>query len=273
MTSKAVCKRCVCSEGLTAGMALLAVLTAVVLQVNQVPQTDVFLAINAKAAELMPGAFWMSATLLGDTVVVFCAMAPLLLWRAQVVLALLAAVPLGGLASVALKHYFAGPRPGRVLDPTTFHVVGSVLDGHNSFPSGHTITAFAAAGAVCACLWASRQWPRDRWVTVLALVLAALVGVSRVAVGAHWPWDVLGGAGVGWLSGLGGAWVTRRYATVFQSPRLLWGVLGLLCVCSLGLLHRAYADAQGGVVFTLSALSVWSVVIAKWWRSTPFRYE
>jgi len=256
----------------SAGLAFLAVVAAVVLQVNHVSQTELFWVINARAADLMPETFWASATLLGDTVVAFCVIAPLLLWRAQIVLALWAAVPIGGLASVALKYFFGAPRPGAVLDSTTFHVVGGLLSSYNSFPSGHTITAFAAAGAVCSCLWSSRHGCRDRWIMLLTLALAALVGLSRMAVGAHWPFDVLGGAGVGWLAGLGGAWTTRRYASTFQSTRVMWGVLWVLFACSLGLLQRAYEEPHGSFIFCLAAVSVWSVLIAKWWRSMPFRY-
>lgn len=78
-----------------------------------------------------------------------------------------------------------------------------------SFPSSHASAAFAMGFA----LWRRlRGWP-GRW---LPLALAALVGWSRVALGLHFPLDVLAGAGVGYLcSGLacrlmalrGGDWV------------------------------------------------------------------
>ena len=57
-----------------------------------------------------------------------------------------------------------------------------------SFPSGHTTTAFAAA--VILALW----YPR--WAGVW-LSMAALVGLSRVMLGSHFPSDVLAGALLG----------------------------------------------------------------------------
>lgn len=59
-----------------------------------------------------------------------------------------------------------------------------------SFPSGHAATAFAAAMVV--------GFLKPRWF-VPALVVAVLVGVSRIAVGAHYFSDVIGGAATGVL--------------------------------------------------------------------------
>lgn len=61
----------------------------------------------------------------------------------------------------------------------------------HSFPSGHTCAAFAAAG-----IW-WRGLPR-KWGGV-ALVLAVLMGFSRLYVGVHFPSDVLTGALLGSL--------------------------------------------------------------------------
>lgn len=67
------------------------------------------------------------------------------------------------------------------------------LPSSHSFPSGHTASAFAFASAVSAdAPWLLRD------TTVL---LAALVGFSRVYTGVHYPGDVLAGAGVGWIAG------------------------------------------------------------------------
>lgn len=74
-----------------------------------------------------------------------------------------------------------------------------------SFPSGHTAASFAAAGALHQSK--SRLW-------LPALVIAVLMGLSRLYLYVHWPSDVLGGALVGWLCGMAGAalvkWKTSR---------------------------------------------------------------
>ena len=57
-----------------------------------------------------------------------------------------------------------------------------------SFPSGHATTAFATA--LLLAFWYPRQ-------SGLFIGLAVLVGLSRVALGAHFPSDVLAGAVLG----------------------------------------------------------------------------
>ena len=60
-----------------------------------------------------------------------------------------------------------------------------------SLPSGHSTNAVAIFGSLAVNL-------RKRWVTVIAVVIPLLTGISRFVVGAHYPTDVL----TGWLFGL-----------------------------------------------------------------------
>ncbi len=66
-----------------------------------------------------------------------------------------------------------------------------------AFPSGHTSRAFAFAWAL------SYQVPDKR---VLIISAAALIGFSRVYIGAHFPLDVVAGAALGIFI----AWVSVR---------------------------------------------------------------
>lgn len=90
----------------------------------------------------------------------------------------------------ALKPLVHRDRPFVVLEDTR------LIDQRpltSSFPSGHAASAMAGA------LAASRLLPEVRFVW---WALAALIAVSRVYVGAHWPSDVLAGA----LLGIAVAW-------------------------------------------------------------------
>lgn len=74
-------------------------------------------------------------------------------------------------------------------------------DAYRSFPSGHTVSAFAAAAAVTA--ETSRNAPNTRWIVGPVLYTgAALVGVSRMYNNRHWASDVIVGAGIGTFAGL-----------------------------------------------------------------------
>jgi len=61
------------------------------------------------------------------------------------------------------------------------------------FPSDHTTAAFAIAVAL---LLRSRPWG------IAALVAATVLGLTRVAMGIHYPTDVLGGAVIGAVAAL-----------------------------------------------------------------------
>lgn len=109
--------------------------------------------------------------------------------------AALAAMVLGLLCTnVVLKHVVARPRPW--LDVAGLVPLIQEPDP-NSFPSGHTCAAFAAASDWC------RALPR-RWMRWTGLVLAVCMGLSRLYVGVHYPSDVIAGALVGLVLRLGG---------------------------------------------------------------------
>ncbi len=113
------------------------------------------------------------------------------------------AMLLAGLIGGGIKGIAGRARPYvDISNPHNFHLWrGFKSDDYRSFPSGHTINAFAFASAV------SREtemwWPHSRWYIGSALYGGAtLVGVSRMYNNQHWASDVLGGAAIGTLVGL-----------------------------------------------------------------------
>ena len=107
--------------------------------------------------------------------------------------------------SAVLKDTFDRARP-EVADPSLVPAVATPTNA--SFPSGHAMTAFATAVAVGAL------HPRLRW---SALVLAALVALSRVYLGVHFALDVVAGAALGIVIGLAVVWAARLLAS--RRPR------------------------------------------------------
>lgn len=77
--------------------------------------------------------------------------------------------------------------------------------GYNSFPSGHTAQAFAAA------TFLSEEYKgKYKWMPYLAYGIASSVGVLRIANNKHYISDVLFGAGVGLLS-MKMSYLTHQY--------------------------------------------------------------
>jgi membrane-associated phospholipid phosphatase len=218
--------------------------------ISPTQQIALFTAINLQARAL-PDWFWSMLTLFGDTAVLLVGLSPLLLWRRQALVAAIAAIPAGGLMSVTAKRLADAPRPAAVLDMAQFHLIGPTLNLH-SFPSGHTITAFAAASAVLAVILPGKKPIRMALLAAAIIGLAAAVGLSRIAVGAHWPNDVLAGALFGWLAGLSGAWLTRRFPVLWQSQRLAAGLAAVLFAIGVWVLLRR-------VDYPLGVAAVWMV--------------
>ena len=77
--------------------------------------------------------------------------------------------------------------------------------GHNTFPSGHTATAFTGAEALR--LEYGHQHP---WIAVAAYAVATTTGFMRTYNNRHWLGDVIAGAGIGILSANFSFWLTDR---------------------------------------------------------------
>ena len=83
------------------------------------------------------------------------------------------------------------PLVGRIRPYVTLDTIVPLghLPGDHSFPSGHSAGSFA-------CAWAFYRTARRRF-GVPALVLAALIALSRLYVGVHYPTDVIAGVIIG----------------------------------------------------------------------------
>jgi undecaprenyl-diphosphatase len=98
----------------------------------------------------------------------------------------------GGSAAVALlvaqvvSHLVARPRPF-VAHAAALHIF-SAHAADPGFPSDHATAAFAIATAI---LLRDRRWG------VLVMALACVLAIGRVAMGVHYPTDVVGGAALG----------------------------------------------------------------------------
>ena len=97
--------------------------------------------------------------------------------------------------SLTLKRFFAQPRP-----KTFFHKMVENLEitlpdmyvnlGFNSFPSGHTMSAFALYGFMALCF-------KNKFLGILFFLIALAVGISRMILTQHFLEDVIAGSLLG----------------------------------------------------------------------------
>jgi membrane-associated phospholipid phosphatase len=98
-----------------------------------------------------------------------------------------------GLLAQVIKLIVGRTRPELWLGPFRY-----IRGAANSFPSGHTVAAFALGGVL---IFASRNTP----LRITALLLACFVAVARVLAFRHWPSDVVASAFISLLA----AWVAQ----------------------------------------------------------------
>ncbi len=153
------------------------------------------LALNRWGASALVHGFFATVSRLGDGVFWYALMIGLALTggaRGAIAALHLAVTGLVALALYnLLKRYIRRPRPCEEHPGVVARV--APLDRF-SFPSGHTLHAVAFAIVACA------------WFPTLAIPLlpfAALVALSRVVLGLHYPSDVLAGIAIGALLATG----------------------------------------------------------------------
>lgn len=148
-----------------------------------------FLAINS----LLPNThLWMAITVLGDGAIAGCLFYLFFRKRGDLLLKGLIAAVLGLLTSQGLKKLFAAPRPEHTAGFENFHLLTESMAVTNfSMPSGHSLTAFLLG------VFLLRYSALNLVGKMLVAVLMAVLGFSRIALGVHWPADVLVGAGLG----------------------------------------------------------------------------
>ena len=100
----------------------------------------------------------------------------------------------------------------RVVDPEA-DIYDVAAQGY-SFPSAHSTNAATMFGSLAVNL-------HRRWVTVIAIIIAVLTGLSRIVVGAHYPTDVL----AGWLLGAISVLIVQVLQKRIRNTLALYGIL------------------------------------------------
>ena len=130
----------------------------------------------------------------------------------------------GNLANQFLKITCRIPRPW-VWDPG-FHALDAAIPEASgySFPSGHTSTAVGTFGAIAAT-------EKRRWLAAICIILAVLVGFSRMYVGVHTPYDVLVGAACALL-----LIICFKPIVMGESEKAMYILMGVLMLTGVGYL-------------------------------------
>jgi membrane-associated phospholipid phosphatase len=138
--------------------------------------------------------FFYCTSFLGDGL--FSLLIAAIIWffwkQKQLAFHILVAYLISGIAAQILKRIFVAARPKEIIGPEVYNkfIEGIGGLGWDSFPSGHTTSIFALATLFC--FYTDKKMPG-----LLALLIATIVGYSRIYLGQHFLQDVLGGSVLG----------------------------------------------------------------------------
>ena len=147
--------------------------------------------------------FFIRFTWLGDGLFAVGVIALLLILRrwgqaCQVLSAFL----LSALLAQILKNVFSMPRPREFFLPGEYlyFIPGITLNGHASFPSGHSTSIFALATMLAI-------FEPNKRLNIFYVLVAVAVGYSRIYLGQHFLTDVLMGSFLGVMTAIGIRWL------------------------------------------------------------------
>lgn len=113
--------------------------------------------------------------------------------RRMVLLALLS----GGFAYFVVKTLivliYPHPRPYMFFSGIDPLITQSLAEGYQSFPSAHTMFFFAISTMV---------FIYNKRLGVFFLVVSSLMGIARIFVGVHWPFDIVVGILLGVITSI-----------------------------------------------------------------------
>ncbi|MEA3639379.1 MAG: phosphatase PAP2 family protein [Lamprobacter sp.] len=212
-----------------------------------------FLSLNALFRAL-PASLWQWLTVLGDERVTLTLALFLSRRHPRVFWSLICAALVAIAYARGLKPLVDAARPPAVFDAEAFRLIGEAHQRH-SFPSGHSVTAGLFFGVL------AYYAQRIRW-RLAFILLATTVGLSRVAVGVHWPIDVMAGLAGGVVAALIGVWLARRSLWGIYDEGVHLAFVVLAVFAAVGLLFDAggYPAAAPLMAMLASLALVWSLL-------------
>jgi membrane-associated phospholipid phosphatase len=160
-------------------------------------KADGFIVMNPLHSGFLDQIF-IYTTYLGDGIFII-AVAIILFFSKRKFLSLmiLSSYLLSGIIAQILKYFIVEARPAFYLEKMNYpYFIDEVtLHNYHSFPSGHTASIFALAAVLAFFI-------KNKTYSIIFLIVAALVGYSRIYLGQHFMDDVLAGSVIGVFSSI-----------------------------------------------------------------------
>ena len=206
--------------------------------------------------------FQFNLTQLGDVIIFLPFLTVFIVYAPKLWHALLSSLLVSGIISFLLKNLFAIPRPAAVFDNDNFLIIGNVLSGNSSLPSGHSIATFTILTSVFFGFIPKELRFKIIWF-FSTLVVGLIIVFTRVGVGAHYPLDVIIGSIIGSISALAGIFINKNYNPwIGIGNKKNYPVLGfVMFIWAIVLINKIIATHLIIFYFSLSSLFITLFII------------
>ena len=224
-------------------------------------QKDLFFYLNTKLSVFPILQF--NLTQLGDALILFPLITAFIIYAPKIWEVLLTSSIISLIISAILKKLFAVPRPAAVFNNNVFTIIGETLTGRSSLPSGHSITIFILVTVLLFGLMPKKNTNKIIW-TFLIVLTGFIIAFSRVAVGAHYPLDVIIGSTIGFIATIIGitisnrislfTWIkNKKYYPILMLILTIWGAFIIEKIINLNL--AVFYVSLFSLIFTLYLLT------------------
>ncbi len=195
-------------------------------------QKDLFIYLNSLLSKLPILQF--NLTQLGNPLIFLGLLSVFIVYIPKLWEAILTSTIISALMSFILKIIFDIPRPAQFLEHESFVIIGEVLGGYKSMPSGHSITTFSVITILLIAFMPKKVNYKIIW-SFSIILIGLTIAFSRVGVGAHYPLDVVIGSTIGYMSSIVGidvnnkfnlwTWIKKeKYYPILLLFLIIWGI-------------------------------------------------
>ena len=216
-------------------------------------QKNCFFFLNSKLSQF-PNILY-NLTQLGDALIALSFLTIFIVFIPAIWESLLSASLISAIFSGVLKFIFAIPRPAAAFDHNSFVIIGKTLLGHNSLPSGHSITVFTILTVLLYAFLPKKLNYKILWGGVL-IVTGLIIVSTRIGIGAHYPLDVIAGSIIGCISGILGILINQKYKiwTWINNKKYYPIFILLFLICCISLVNRIINENLS--IYYLSLISL-----------------
>lgn len=216
-------------------------------------QKNCFLFLNSKLSQF-PNTIY-NLTQFGDALIFLSFLTVFIIYAPKIWEALISASLVSAIFSRVLKNIFAIPRPAEAFDNNSFVIIGRRLPGFSSLPSGHSITVFTILTILFFAFMPKKVIHKITY-GFLMINLGIILVFTRVGVGAHHPLDVITGSIIGYICGLVGIFVSKKYEiwSWINNKKYYPIFILLFIVCSIVLINKIINENL--IVFYFALISL-----------------